>query len=253
MGTLLEKIWIDEQLETLPLWQQTAYRSFSSMIADDENMYPCIPAKYGFLSNNLRFSFVGDPREESSIKELADALREYRKCSRHTGKYSSLAVFFETPEDMLKDHDVENYRELFWSVLNKVTTFDEKEWPDYIPTDPSNNKWEFCFNGEPYFIFCATPAHKIRKSRYFPSLFMAFQPRWVFEEMNDSTAYGRKMKKVIRRRLVNYDGIPGHPDLKWYGQEDNFEWKQYFLSDDNSSPSKCPFMRMKNKLSGLLK
>jgi FPC/CPF motif-containing protein YcgG len=52
VGALLEKIWIDEQLETLPLWQQTAYRSFSSMIADDENMYPCIPAKYGFLSNN---------------------------------------------------------------------------------------------------------------------------------------------------------------------------------------------------------
>jgi uncharacterized protein len=253
VGALLEKKWIDKQLESLPLWQQIAYRSFSSMVADDENTYPCIPARHGFLSNNLRFSFIGDPREDCSIKELADSLREYGKCSRHTGKYASLAVFFETPEDMLEDYDVENYRQLFWSVLNKVTTFDEMEWPEDIPTDPAHNKWEFCFNGEPYFCFCATPAHKIRKSRHFPSLLIAFQPRWVFEEMNDSTAFGRKMKKLIRKRIVEYDGIAGHPDLKWYGQEDNYEWKQYFISDDESSPSKCPFMRMKNKLSSILK
>src|SRR5438067_1081398 len=98
------------------------------MIADDKNTYPCIPARQGFLSNNLRFSFVGDPREVSSAKELADALREYGKCSRDAGKYTSLAIFFETPEEILEDYDVEDYRELFWSVLNKVTTFDEKEW-----------------------------------------------------------------------------------------------------------------------------
>lgn len=253
MGTILEKVWLDEQLETLPLWQQSAYKSFSSMIADDENSYPCVPARQGFLTNQLRFSFVGDPREVSSAKELADALREYGKCSRDAGKYTSLAVFFETPNEILQDYGVEDYRELFWSVLNEVTTFDEKEWPEDIPADPSHHKWEFCFNGEPYFAFCATPAHTLRKSRHFPFFLLSFQPRWVFEELNNSTALGRKMKKLIRKRIVEYDAIPGHPDLKWYGQEDNHEWKQYFLSDDEKSPSTCPFMRMKNKFSSFLK
>jgi hypothetical protein len=243
---------MDEQVETLPLWQQKAYNSFSTMIAGDDHNYPCIPARQGFLSNDLRFCFIGDPREEGSVKELANALREYGKCSRDIGKYTSLAIFFETPDEILDGYDVENYRKLFWSVLNKLTIFDEEEWPEEIPNDPAHHKWEFCFGGEPFFAFCATPAHEIRKSRHFPCLFMAFQPRWVFEEINDSTVYGRNLKKLIRKRLVDYDGIPGHPDLKWYGQEDNLEWKQYFLSDNENSPSKCPFMRMKTKLSSFL-
>ena len=253
MGLLLEKIWIDKQFETLPLWKQIAYKSFTSMVADDNNTYPCIPGRQGFLTNNLRFSFVGDPRELNSAKELAEALREYEKCSRDTGKYASLVVFFETSKELLENDDIEYFRELFWTVLNNVTTFDEKEWPEDIPSDPSHHKWEFCFDGEPYFTFCATPAHVIRKSRHFPCLLIAFQPRWVFEEINDSTAFGRNMKKLIRKRLVDYDRVPVHPDLKWYGNKDNHEWKQYFLSDDESSASKCPFMRMKNKLSSFLK
>ncbi|TXC81902.1 YqcI/YcgG family protein [Metabacillus litoralis] len=253
MEVLSDKEWLDEQLETLPLWQQEAYRSFSSIIADDDNTYPCIPGRQGFLSNNLRFSFIGDPREVSSSKKLADALKEYGTISRDTGKYASLAVFVETPKDILDSYNVEDYRELFWTILNHVTSFDQKEWPEEIPTDPSDPKWEFCYDGEPYFAFCATPAHEVRRSRHFPCLLLAFQPRWVFNEINDSTVFGRKMKKLIRKRLVEYDGIPGHSDLKWYGQEDNHEWKQYFLSDDDSSPSKCPFTRMKNKFSDFLK
>lgn len=249
MDTIFDKHWIEEHCETLPLWQQSAYGSFSSTIADKENTYPCIPARQGFMTNNLRFSFIGDPRKDDSLKVLAKALSEYGKCSRDTGKYASLVVFFETPEDIVAQYDVEDYRQLFWTVLNKVSELDDTEWPEHIPTDPSHHKWEFCFGGEPYFGFCATPAHEIRKSRQFPCFIMAFQPRWVFEEINDSTTFGRKLKQAIRKRLVEYDGIPPHPDLKWYGQKDNHEWKQYFLSDDETSPSKCPFMKMKNKLS----
>nr|WP_221301804.1 YqcI/YcgG family protein [Texcoconibacillus texcoconensis] len=240
-------------MKTLSSWKQEAFRSFSSTIADDENTYPCVPGRHGFLTNNLRFSFISDPREESSAEELVNALEEYGSISRDTGNYASLVVFVETPKDMVERYDVEDYRELFWTVINNVTSFDPKEWPEDIPSDPSDHKWEFCFNGEAYFVFCATPAHEVRKSRQFPCLLLAFQPRWVFNEINDSTVFGRKMKEQIRKRLLEYDGISVHPDLKWYGEEDNNEWKQYFISDDDSSPSKCPFTRMKNKVSKFLK
>jgi uncharacterized protein len=247
VAKLLEKTWIEEHFQTLPFWKQTSYQSFSSTLTTAENTFPCIPAIQGFLTNHLRFSFIEDPRQLHSAKELAEVLRAYGKCSRDTGKYASLVVFFETPTDILEDYHVEDYRELFWTVLNHVTTFDEKAWPEEIPTDPSHHKWEFCFDGEPYFVFCATPAHLERKSRHFPCLMLAFQPRWVFEKINNTTVFGRNMKKNIRKRLVDYDSVPVHPDLKWYGNENNQEWKQYFLGEDDRSPSKCPFMKMKNK------
>ena len=244
MDIVLDKSWLDENIGTLPSWKQTAYQAFSAMIADDENTYPCVPARQGFLLNQLRFSFIGDPRKMSASKELADCLKEYGKYAQAIGKYTSFAIFIETPEDMLTTYDIEDYRKLFWSLLNNVSTFDEKAWPEDIPTNPSHHEWEFCFDGEPYFVFCATPAHKSRKSRHFPSLLLAFQPRFVFTNINDSTVYGRNLKKLIRKRTYEYDGIPCHPDLKWYGQKDNHEWKQYFLSDDEQTESKCPFHHM---------
>jgi len=244
---VFDRKWIEEHLETLPFWQQSAYSDFAATIADEANTFPCVPARMGFLSNHLRYSFVGDPREEQSIKELAQCLKEFAKSSQTFGKYTTLAVFFHIPNDMLASYEVVDYQHLFWTILNHLTKVDDIDWPEEIPTDPAHNEWEFCFNGEPYFISCATPAHKMRRSRHFSTLLMAIQPRWIFEEINDSTAFGRKLKKLIRQRIANYDALPGHPDLKWYGQEDSYEWKQYFLSDDNNSPSKCPFLRMSQK------
>lgn len=251
MGVLFDKMLLEQQLETLPEWKQAAYKYFASMLADD-NTYPCVPARHGFLKNRLRFCFIDDPRKESSIKVLATALKDYGSSSRKLGNYTSLVVFFQTPKEIYGNYTVEDYRSLFWNVLNRLAAIDKHEWPKDIPEDPTHHKWEFCFNGEPYFSFCATPRHKQRKSRYFPYFCMAFQPRWVFASLNGSTSFGRKMKNIIRKRLVNYDGFPGHPDLKWYGEEDNHEWKQYFLSDDDSSPTQCPFKQMKQKLSTFL-
>lgn len=247
MAALMQKTWLDEHAHTLPQWQRDAYQAFVSTIADDANTYPCVPGRQGFLTNNLRFCFIGDPRCTEAAQQLAKTLQAYGKCSRDTGKFASLVVFCETPKAILENYDVEGFRQLFWSLLNHMTTFDEKAWPADIPTDPHHHKWEFCFDGEPYFAFCATPAHDTRKSRHFPCFLLAFQPRWVLDEINENTPFGRKIKNVIRQRLVKYDGIPGHPDLKWYGNEDNYEWKQYFISDDDTSPSKCPFHRMRDK------
>ncbi|MBJ6360002.1 YqcI/YcgG family protein [Paenibacillus sp. GCM10012307] len=250
MAQLLTKAWLDEHLAELPQWQQEAFEQFSGMIADPGGTYPCIPGRQGFLSNQLRFGFAADPRSEHAISDVASLLSQYGECSRDTGKYASLVILFDTPTE-LTNVAIEAYEELFWSVLNRVSEKDTTVWPDDISTDPAHHSWEFCFDGHPYFAFCGTPAHEQRRSRHTPHFTIAFQPRWVFETINDSTAFGRNMKKLIRQKLVDYDGIPVHPSLKWYGQEDNLEWKQYFLRDDESIPSKCPFTYMKNKFKAL--
>jgi uncharacterized protein len=240
------KSWIEKHIEELTPWQQSAYKHFSDVMVDEEHQYPCVPGKQGFQRDTLRFGFAEDPRTTGSIQQVASLLKDYGKISRDTGKYASLVVFFQTEE--LEESGIDDYQDLFWGVLNRVHELDETQWPDNISKDPHQHTWEFCFDGEPYFAFCATPAHSIRKSRHFPYFLIAFQPRWVFDEINSSTAFGQKLKKVIRKRLMEYDEIAPHPSLKWYGEEDNHEWKQYFLRDDDTSLSKCPFSNRNNRI-----
>ncbi|MEC0229378.1 YqcI/YcgG family protein [Paenibacillus alba] len=247
MVLLNAKTWLDRHLSELPEWQQDAFSQFGDMIADEARMYPCIPGRQGFLSDSLRFGFAADPRSDEAIDEGATLLRQYGDCSRETGKYASLVIFFQTPDDMRNDYAVEDYEQLFWSVLSRVSAKDQLPWPGHIASDPSHHSWEFCFSGHPYFAFCGTPAHQVRKSRHTSHFLITFQPRWVFAEINDSTPFGRNMKKQIRQKLVAYDGVPAHPSLKWYGQADNLEWEQYFLRDDETVAAKCPFSSMHKK------
>ncbi|MGG2196540.1 YqcI/YcgG family protein [Paenibacillus validus] len=252
MSELYTRSWLEKHRFEFRAWQQDAFRQFAAMIHDDSNTYPCIPGRQGFVSDHLRFGFVEDPASQTAPQDLAALLKQYGRCSRETGRYASLVVFFNTSSAGWTGCPVEAYEELFWALLSGVSRLDDQVWPDDISSDPSHPSWEFCFDGNPYFAFCATPAHVIRKSRHFPYLLLAFQPRWVFEKMNNSTHFGQSMKKAIRSRLEQYDGIPAHPSLKWYGQEDNLEWKQYFLHDHNRIPSRCPFTRMKRAVHNLL-
>ncbi|RDI41897.1 YqcI/YcgG family protein [Falsibacillus pallidus] len=245
MAEIYSKEMIENNQMVLEDWAREAFQSFQNMIADDENTYPCVPGRIGFLSNHLRYAFLGDPREEKTLLDAADVLKRYSQMSRETGKYASLLLFYKSPAE-LQRYSIEEFEDLFWSTLTSLSMKDQMPWPEGISKDPTHHTWEFCFHGEPYFSFCATPAHHLRRSRHFSSFLMAFQPRWVFEQMNDSTQLGRNMKKMIRKRLASYDEAPTHPALKWYGQEDNHEWMQYFLREDESSPSKCPFHNMMN-------
>ncbi|MGP4077988.1 YqcI/YcgG family protein [Halobacillus sp. K22] len=240
---LLTKTWIEEHAQQLDSWEQLAYKDFSTMMKDKRHPYPCVPGKQGFITDSLRFGFADNPESSHACKQAADYLKEYGEVSRETGKYASLVLFFNTENT---EWNLDYYQSLFWEILNKIHAYDEKSWPEHIPSDPDQNAWEFCFHGEPYFVFCATPAHLDRNSRYFPYLLLAFQPRFVFDEINSGTSQGRKLKSIIRARLNNYDNIPIHPDLKWYGEKDNLEWKQYFLKDDSTSLPKCPFSGLSN-------
>lgn len=251
MVGLTTKVWLDAHLSDLAEWRRDAFCQFGNMIADPEQKYPCIPGRQGFLTNNLRFGFAADPRSEQAIVDVMQLLKQYGGCSRETGKYASLVIFFNTPRELVNKSSVEDFEQLFWSVLNRVNAKDPSPWPDHISTDPSHPSWEFCYDGYPYFAFCSTPAHQIRKSRTTPYFLIAFQPRWVFDEINDSTPFGRNVKKLIRQKLADYDGVRAHPSLKWYGQENNQEWKQYYLRDDETVPSKCPFTYMKNKFKAM--
>ncbi|WP_281658435.1 YqcI/YcgG family protein [Halobacillus sp. Cin3] len=239
---LYTKEEIENPKTALETWQERSFTAFGDIMTSRDHAYPCVPGIQGYTNGMLRFGFLEDPRSSSASEQLGELLKSYGEVSRQTGSYTSLVVFCDT-RALLKDQlEIKDYENVFWSLLNQTHALDEKEWPEDISQDPEDPSWEFCFHGEPYFAFCATPAHTKRNSRCFPSLLLAFQPRWVFENINDSTTYGRRLKNVIRKRLLDYDDLPAHPALKWYGQEDNHEWEQYFLRDDDTSLPQCPFL-----------
>ncbi|GAE37231.1 YqcI/YcgG family protein [Halalkalibacter akibai] len=227
-------------------WKKDAYIKFKEKITDTIKPFPCIPAVQSFYQNHLRFSFINDPRNQQSTSQLANILREYSLLSRSFGKYSTLIVFFQTPND-LKTNTILEFETLFWSQLTQLHELDQQEWPECIPLSPTNPEWEFCFHGEQYFMYCATPAHKNRNSRSFPYYMFAITPRWVLEEFQSTPSYSKKIKSHIRKRLSEYDELPPHPNLNSYGKQDNYEWKQYFLHDTPSSLDACPFLKSLKK------
>ncbi|WP_420485125.1 YqcI/YcgG family protein [Cytobacillus firmus] len=227
-------------LQSLEDWQLNALDKFEKKMTDKEKPFPCIPATIGFAKNQLRFGFAGDPGNPASIQQTASILKEFTKHSRDYGSHTSLIIFFNHKEYL----SVEEYEQLFWDHLTRLSEIDEAEWPNEIPIDPHNPLWEFCFHREKYFIYCATPAHKNRQSRHFDTMMLAITPRWVLQEFMKKETLASRIKNQIRKRLQHYDAIPIHPDLNSYGADDNFEWKQYFLRDDDTAISKCPFQRL---------
>ncbi|MGE6259709.1 YqcI/YcgG family protein [Heyndrickxia sporothermodurans] len=232
---------------SLDSWQEKALTTFKQVITDKKKKFPCIPAYQGYLLNQFRFGFINDPRNNESIAQMAVLLKKYGEICRDLGNYSALILFFETPNDIKESYSVLDFEQLFWQIMNQLSLLDEEEWPEQISPDPSHHTWEFCFNKERYFFYCATPAHKERNSRYFPYLMLAITPRCVLDRFNHSPEKALKMKRHIRKRLMDYDTIPPHSDLKAYGEKDNQEWKQYFLRDDDTTISACPFHHRKVK------
>jgi uncharacterized protein len=239
---------LHRNIDSMDYRERKILQAFSEKIQSKNRPFPCIPATIGHSLNQFCYGFAGDPTKQSTIKELANLLQEYTKVSRSLGKFTSLVIFFDTPVDLFESYKVEDYEQLFWEQLNGLGKMDVADWPAHIPPDPEDSAWEFCFHGEQYFMYCATPAHEKRKSRHFPSFMLAITPRWVLTEFNSSPAAAAKIKENIRKRLERYDSSPIHTDLNSYGHDDNFEWKQYFLHDDETSLAKCPFHKfLKNR------
>ncbi|SEM94523.1 YqcI/YcgG family protein [Lihuaxuella thermophila] len=219
----------------IPSWGLTAFKAFERDLLSKETPFPCIFGVEALKKDGLRYLFVED-HSESGWMQLRNGLLQYTEIFRRLGRMTSLAVFFKPYHQELT---VEQYQRKFWSVLQFLHEHDPKPWPEEIPADWDDPLWEFCFNGEPIFVVCNTPAHIKRRSRHSATFMITFQPRWVFEELQGPK--GEKGREAVRRRLVKYDEVDVHPAMGVYGDPKNREWKQYYITDSNESPSRCPF------------
>jgi len=213
-------------------WQRLAFSDFSERIESRSHTFPCHFGTAGFRKNELRYFFS----EDGDPAQIADALATYVKTSRAFGQNTSFAVTIKT--DKVKS--VSEYHEMFWGLLNKFSQLDPSPWPQSIPRDVDESAWEFCFAGEPLFVVCTTPAHVLRQSRYSLHFSMLFQPRWVFANILDTPEKAHKAFNSVRVLLKEYDDAALSPYLGMYGNPDNREHLQYFLSDQET-PLGCPF------------
>jgi FPC/CPF motif-containing protein YcgG len=241
MNIIFDQKELEQQYHPLKPWSQEAFKAFRDKMTDRVHPFPCIPAAMGFHFNHLRYAFIEEIEKVSSVSILASTLKTYGAISKSCGAYTSLIVFIKSS----CTYTIEEYEQLFWKVLAAVCELDEN--PGHLIQNPHHPAWEFCFHHEPYFVYCATPAHQKRKSRSFPYMMLAITPRWVLKHFHETYANTDLMKSRIRKRLGDYDDVPVHPELKWYGGEDNYEWKQYFLRDDETTLPACPFANLLNK------
>jgi FPC/CPF motif-containing protein YcgG len=238
-GKINDQTLLNCTIGRLPLWGVSYAEDLVRTLTSLQKPFPCTFAVAAAKKNHLRFGFIDNLHETDTwwplTNILSDYLKNYQKISRDT----SLVIFFPPGYKLLT---IAEYYQKFWDILQFLHDNDPEEWPASVPRQVDDKWWEFSFGGVPIFAVCSTPAHGRRKSRSSPTFLITFQPRWVFEGLGADTPRGTTARRVIRERLRAYDYVQPSPELGAYGNDENREWRQYFLPDDNQdSLPECPF------------
>ena len=203
--------------------------------------FPCYFGADSVREGEPLYTAVPSMTDPDALLSLGETLLSYLDRYEEHADRASLVAFFEPPEEPFSEAD---YHEHLWHVLQFLHVHDPEPWPEDIPTDPDDERWEFCFGGEPMFPTCRAPFYDERRSRYSPAgLEITFQPRDLFENLGVTadTERGQAAREVIQQRLEEYDGVPPHPQLGDWGVDGDREWPQYmFASDETQAPDECP-------------
>ena len=248
-GVLLDQETLRDRVDDAPDWLQQHYRTFrESMLGKrDGSPFPCYFGIEVEQNGELLYAACESTTDPAALLRLRDTLLEYLRVYPDHAERAPLAAFFRPPGgEPAVDADVApgeaRYHERLWHVLEFLHVHDPEPWPDEIPTDPDDSRWEFCFGGEPLFPTSRAPFYDERMSRYSPvGLEITFQPRAVFEGLTADTEAGQRARETIRERMGDYDGVCPHADLGDWGVEGDREWTQYlFREDADASPDACP-------------
>jgi FPC/CPF motif-containing protein YcgG len=213
-------------------WKLRAYESYKTKLQAAN--FPCFFGQtgeirgemiYTFISQRFPLQFVKDVQEFVTLLDTA----EHERCS--------LVAFFE-PDPRITTHAA--FVDRFWKLLQMLHEHDRHPALERTPDDPL---WEFSFEGCEMFVVGSSPTYERRLSRNLgPGIVLIFQPRRLFIDPATSQPIAAEVRHRIHGRMLAYDGMSVHPDIGFYGQPTNREWKQYALPDDNSPETgSCPF------------
>jgi FPC/CPF motif-containing protein YcgG len=222
-------------------WAVDAWSDIAARLLDPTADYPCHFGAQGQQQGHNHFTVVD--REHAGaygVPVLARTLRRFHELARSGPKRQSLIALIGPPDP---DATLANHHARFWSLLRELHAEDAVPWPTDAPVDPDDPTWQWCFDGEPWFLFVGSPAYRARRSRRLGGcLTVVFQTRRVFDGLGGNTPAGQAAKRRIRARLAVYDDVPAHPYLGDPASSSTHKWRQYALPDDQGTvAARCPY------------
>ncbi len=238
MITLTDQNWAARVLDQGKLgvavkdkWKLDAYEQYQARLRAHE--YPCFFGQSAEARGEMLYTFIA----QGNLHEIVTSMWQFVSVVRTPPhERSSLVAFFE-PDPSTADHN--SFVERFWQVLQFLHERDRDPASDRTPDDPF---WEFKFGRCEMFVVGASPTYKRRRSRNLgPGMVLVFQPRSLFIDPATSQPIAATIRQRIHKRMLAYDGMTVHPDIGFYGNLGNREWKQYALPDDNKPEmGNCP-------------
>lgn len=220
-----------------------AFNELKEVLADVA--FPCLFGRRAWRDKTNRFLFC-DRIEEGGLEHFRRGVSEYTEFVKRTDikdrLFSPLVVFVDGLPGSQQEHHA-----VAWALLQYLLDTDKASWPERIPADPDDPLWTFCFNDVQLFFNISTPVHQVLNSRRLSScLTLVINPRENFDVVaNSREKSGQLIRKKIRERVLEYNQGFVPPELGFFGDHDNFEWKQFQLGEPTvPAPAQCP-LRMK--------
>ncbi len=227
----------------VPAWLPPLYEAFERTVLREG--YPCYFGQNAVRNGDIYLTAVSG----SDRTQLPTTLQQFLRLSAaHPRRRNNLAVFFE-PTGEVASHG--QFQQTCWDTLQHLHDADPEAGRANSVDDPDHPLWEFPFGRSLFFVVGLSPSYQMRRSRNpCPAIVMLFQPRDVFADASGAPL-GEKARAEVRERLRRWDHVPVHDELGVYGDADNREWRQYFLSD-SGEPTRgaCP-LRVRNRQSVL--
>ena len=213
-------------------WKLEAYERYRARLRAPD--YPCFFGQSGEARGEMLYTFIA----QGDFNEFVVNIRQFVSLIAAPPHERSSLVAFCEPDPSITDHV--SFVARFWQILQFLHEHDRYPATGKTPDHPL---WEFAFERCEMFVVGASPTYQRRHSRNLgPGIVLVFQPRVLFIDPATSQPIAEPVRKRIHKRMVAYDGMTVHPDIGFYGNLGNREWKQYALPDDNEPETGvCPF------------
>jgi hypothetical protein len=246
-GRARSRLLRSSQVETAtgwPDWFAGAHAEFRDILLAG---HPCHFGVAGERGDQNWYTALDESQQGLGVAELAETLADFGTLARTGPAKQSLVVLVGPPR---RQAELAQHSAQFWAVLRQLSRHDVQRWPVGRPIDPQSPDWQWCFAGQRWFVFAASPAYRHRRSRNLGRcLALVFQlSDRVFEGLSGSSPAGQAAKRQIRGRLADYDLASPHPHLGDAGQSSSYKWRQYFLPDDSRAYDErgCPWTAPSN-------
>lgn len=215
--------------EPKPEWFEGAYRGLRKIILGTSPLFPCYFASIAERHGSCTYSFL-KRGEELDPNVLYKIIEDFLLVAKDLRPFPVLALFVQT-EGITKS--LEEDEILFWEIINNInkTRTDSRSAAEANPSSPH---WLLKYKDIPIFVTGHSPYYKNRLSRFADQcLTLVIQEKKNLKRISEDPNRIREVMGQIREFVDEYDTIPRCPLLGFYGNENVFDWKQFWLPDSN--------------------